>query len=85
MEKAIKTLLNTDNEALIAFTKRNLLEKEVDIEELWILPRVKKILKAQQWFMDLSKQKSNIAFTHKLQPVPNIQNDSRTSGILRTK
>ena len=48
MEKAIKTLLNTDTEALIAFTKRNLLEKEVDIEELWILPRVKKILKAQQ-------------------------------------
>ena len=45
MEKAIKTLLNTDNEALIAFTKRNLLEKEVDFEDLWTLPRVKKILK----------------------------------------
>jgi len=48
MEKAIKTLLNTGNEALLAFTKRKLLEKEVDIEELWTLPRVKKILKKQQ-------------------------------------
>ena len=48
MEKAIKTLLNTGNEALLAFTKRKLLEKEVDIEELWTLPRVTKILKNQQ-------------------------------------
>lgn len=48
MEEAIKTLLDTGNEALIAFTKRNLLGEEVDIEELWILPRVQRILKNQQ-------------------------------------
>lgn len=54
MEEAIKTLLDTNNEALIAFTKRNLLGEKVHIEELWTLPRVKKILKNQQsngsWF-----------------------------------
>ena len=48
MEEAIKTLLNTGNEALILFTKRNLLGEEVNIEELWTLPQVKKILKNQQ-------------------------------------
>ena len=48
MEVAIKTLLGTGNEALIAFTKRNLLGEEVDIEKLWTLPRVKKILEKQQ-------------------------------------
>ncbi len=48
MEAAIKTLLDTCNEALIAFTRRNLLGEEVDIEELWNLPRVKRILKNQQ-------------------------------------
>jgi len=32
MEEAIKTLLRTGNEALIAFTKRNLLGEKVDIE-----------------------------------------------------
>ena len=34
MEAAIKALLGTGNEALIAFIKRNLLGEEVDIEEL---------------------------------------------------
>jgi hypothetical protein len=48
MEVAIKTLLGTCNEALIAFTRRDLLGEEVDIEELWTLPRVKRILKNQQ-------------------------------------
>jgi hypothetical protein len=48
MEQTIKALLNTDNQALIAFTKQNLLEKEVDIEKLWVLPYVKKILENQQ-------------------------------------
>jgi hypothetical protein len=48
MEETIKTLLNTGNEALIAFTKRNLLGENVDLEELWTMPRVKKILKNQQ-------------------------------------
>jgi hypothetical protein len=47
MEVAIKTLLGTCNEALIAFTRRDLLGEEVDIEELWTLPRVKRILKNQ--------------------------------------
>ncbi len=48
MKEAIKTLLDTDNEAIITFTKRDLLGEEVNIEELWTLPRVKKILKKQQ-------------------------------------
>jgi hypothetical protein len=48
MEEAIKTLLGTGNEALMASTKRNLLGEMVDIEELWALPQVKKILKNQQ-------------------------------------
>ena len=61
MEEAIKTLLHAGNEALIAFTKRNLIEKEVDIEELWTLPRVKKLLEAQQsngsWIYPTRKQR----------------------------
>ncbi len=48
MKEAIKTLLDTGNEAIIAFTKRDLLGEEVNIEKLWNLPRVKKILKKQQ-------------------------------------
>jgi hypothetical protein len=48
MEEAIKTLLGMGNEALTAFTKRDLLGEEVDIEELWTLPQVEKILKSQQ-------------------------------------
>jgi len=48
MKVAIKTLLNTGNEALIAFTKRSLLGEAGDIEELWTLPQVKKILEKQQ-------------------------------------
>jgi hypothetical protein len=48
MEVAIKTLLGTCNAALIAFTRRDLLGEEVDIEELCNLPRVKRILKNQQ-------------------------------------
>jgi prenyltransferase beta subunit len=48
MKTAIKTLLNTGNEALIAFTRKNLLDEEVDIEQLRTLPQVKKILKRQQ-------------------------------------
>ena len=48
MEVAIKTLLGTCNEALIAFTRRDLLGEEVDIEELCNLPRVKRTLKNQQ-------------------------------------
>jgi len=48
MEEAIKALLGTGNEALVAFTKRNLFGEELDIEELWTLPRVKKILENQQ-------------------------------------
>jgi hypothetical protein len=47
MKEAIKTLLNTGNEAIITFTKKDLLGEEVNIEQLWTLPRVKKILKKQ--------------------------------------
>ena len=48
MKAAIKTLLDTGNKAIIAFTKRDLLGEEVDIKELWTLPRVKKIVRKQQ-------------------------------------
>jgi len=48
MKEAIKTLLDTSDEAIIAFTKRNLLGEEVSIEQLWTLPRVKRILKRQK-------------------------------------
>ena len=48
MKDAIKTLLNTGNNAIITFTKRDLLGEEVNIEQLWTLPRVQTILKKQQ-------------------------------------
>ncbi|MCW4030955.1 MAG: hypothetical protein NWE80_01175 [Candidatus Bathyarchaeota archaeon] len=48
MEEAIKTLLDMGNKAIIAFTKKDLLGVEADIEQLWTLPRVKKILRKQQ-------------------------------------
>jgi hypothetical protein len=48
MEEAIRSLLGTENEALIAFTKRDLLGEEVDVRELWTLPMVKRILANQQ-------------------------------------
>ena len=48
MKKAVETLLNTGNNAVITFTKKDLLREEVDIEHLWTLPRVKKLLKKQQ-------------------------------------
>ena len=47
MREVIKTLLNSGNQAIIAFTKKTLLKDEVNIEELWTLPRVKKILRKQ--------------------------------------
>src|SRR5512136_2989857 len=48
MEEAIITLLDSGNEALIVFTKRNLLGEKVNTEELWTLRRVKRILENQQ-------------------------------------
>ena len=48
IEDAIKSVLDTGNEALGTFTKKELLQEEVDIKRLWILPKVKKILKKQQ-------------------------------------
>ena len=48
MEEAIKTLLRSSNEALIAFTKQKLLGKKLDKNELWTLPQVKKTLEKQQ-------------------------------------
>ena len=48
MKEPIKTLLATGNKAIITFTKKDLLDEEVSIEQLWTLPRVKKILKKQQ-------------------------------------
>ena len=48
MKEAIKTLLGTGNEAITAFTEKDLLGKEVNIKRLWSLPRVQKILKRQQ-------------------------------------
>jgi len=47
MKEAIKTLLDTGNKAIIVFTKKDLLVEEVNIEQLWTLPRVKNILKKQ--------------------------------------
>ena len=80
MREAAKTLLDTSNEAIIAFTKKNLLEEEVDIEELWTLPQVKKLLKQQQpdgsWIYPSKKA---------ILRSPDIQNISRTGGILRIK
>ena len=48
MENAIKSLLDTGNEAIVTFTKKELLEEKVNIRQLWILPKVKRILKKQQ-------------------------------------
>lgn len=48
MKEAIKTLLDSGNEALIAFTRRNLLGEQMNTEELWTLPQVKRILENQQ-------------------------------------
>ncbi len=48
MSKTIESLLNTDNPAIIAFTKKDLLEEEVNIELLWTMPRVIQILRKQQ-------------------------------------
>jgi hypothetical protein len=48
MEEAINTLLRTGNEALVAFVKRDLLGEEIEVEELWTLPNVEKILNHQQ-------------------------------------
>ena len=48
MENAIKSLLDTGNEAIVTFTKKELLEEKVNIKQLWILPKVKRILKKQQ-------------------------------------
>jgi hypothetical protein len=48
MDETIKTLLATGNEALMLFTKRNLIGEEVDFKVLWSLPQVTGILKKQQ-------------------------------------
>jgi hypothetical protein len=48
LEEAIKTLLDTGNNALIIFTKKDLLGEEVNIEQLWTLPPVERILKKQK-------------------------------------
>ena len=48
MEQAIETLLNTGNKPLIAFTKKDLLGKEVDVEQLWTLQAVQKKLEKQK-------------------------------------
>jgi len=48
IDEVVNTLLDTGNEALITFTKRNLLEEEADIEELWASARAEKILRKQQ-------------------------------------
>src|SRR5690606_1170241 len=44
----VKTLLDSGDEAIIYFTKRDLLEEEVNsINYLWDLPEARKILKKQ--------------------------------------
>lgn len=48
MKEALTTLLNSNNTAIRLITKRDLLGEEVDIERLWTLPQVKKVLKKQQ-------------------------------------
>jgi hypothetical protein len=48
MRNPIETLLGTGNDALIAFTKRNLRGEQFDVEKLWTLPNVVKMLKKQQ-------------------------------------
>jgi hypothetical protein len=48
MNESIEALLSTGNKAIIAFTKKDLLGEEVDLEQLWTLPSVKYLLKKQQ-------------------------------------
>jgi hypothetical protein len=48
MKEAVKTLLDTGNKAIITFTKKDLLGEEANIEQLWTMQLVKKILKKQQ-------------------------------------
>jgi hypothetical protein len=48
MKEAIMTLLDSGNTAIRTFTKQDLLGEEVNLEQLWTLPQVKKILKKQQ-------------------------------------
>ncbi|UCH37680.1 MAG: terpene cyclase/mutase family protein [Candidatus Bathyarchaeota archaeon] len=48
MKEAIKTLLDSGNQSIITFTKKDLLGEEVNIEQLWILPRVKQLLRKQR-------------------------------------
>ena len=48
MKEAITTLINSGNTAISIFTKRDLLGEEVNIEQLWSLPLVKKVLKKQK-------------------------------------
>jgi len=48
MKATIKTLLDTGNKAIMKFTKKDLFGEEVNIEHLWALPQVKKILRRQQ-------------------------------------
>ena len=48
MKTAIKTLLGSDNKAIVALTKKILLGEKVNLEQLWTLPRVKRILRKQQ-------------------------------------
>jgi hypothetical protein len=48
MDEAIKTLLNTGNKAIIAYTKRDLIGEEVKIDHLSIMHHVQKRLKKQK-------------------------------------
>jgi hypothetical protein len=48
MKEAIKTLLDSGNQSIITFTKRDLLGEEVNIEQLRVLPRVKQLLRRQR-------------------------------------
>ena len=48
MKTAVKKLLKLDNKAIIALTKKNLLEEPVNIKKLWTLPHVIKLLNKQE-------------------------------------
>ncbi|UCH38031.1 MAG: hypothetical protein JSV76_02380, partial [Candidatus Bathyarchaeota archaeon] len=48
MKEAIKTLLGSGNHSIITFTKKDLLGEEVNIEQLWILSRVKQLLRKKR-------------------------------------
>ena len=52
MKETIKTLLETGNKAIMAFIKKNLFGEEVNKEQSWTLPQVKKILKRQSIDLD---------------------------------